>query len=415
MSSQFLETEERVKLSNSILANIYEFSGGTTRDRRVLLENADLHKFLPGLDLNGIPRTVAGSIVNKLETHGFLAERPNYHALGALLSYLLTLGELSQDDSKFVAGCISKYELVRDPNYLAELREKYSLSEPAVPVDGPTPVLSTPNVDVTADEPDFDPLVEDPDGLEKIINSADNFLDMVGLAGAIYSGQAVGRIEIPEGKAQGTGFLVGPNLLLTNQHVLKSQDVLSQAVIRFDYMQDLKGISPSTGRTFRFDPNFYFASPPGELDYALVKLDGEPLREIAVGDEVDSLAPLELLRHGKHRGYLVIAPRFLQKDDRVNIIQHPNGNPLKVVLTQNYVQRDMTDTRVHYVADTLPGSSGSAVFNSLWEVVALHHAGGPYPPDKTLGEARFHVNEGIPMRAILKDFEDKGLMRHLPR
>lgn len=417
MPSQFLETQERVKLTNQILVSLYEFSGGTTRDRRVLLEQADLHKFLPGLNLDGIPRTIAGSIVSRLEEHGFLAERPNYHALGALLSYILELGELSQDDSAFVAGLIVKHGLVHDPNYLARLREQHNISEATDPVDESVTPLAKPDAVITTHEPSFEPVMEDQEGLEAIINSADNFLDIVGLAGAIYSAQAVGRIEIPEGTAHGTGFLIGPDLLLTNQHVLKNSGILSEAVIRFDYMQDLKGISPSSGRVFRFQPDFYHASLPGELDYALVKLDGEPLKDIAVGDELDSLAPLELLRQGKHRGYLVLAPRQLQHYSRVNIIQHPNGNPLKAVMTQNYVQRDMTETRVHYVADTMGGSSGSAVFNSQWEVVALHHSGAPYPPDPTLKKwkADFRVNEGIPMRAILKDFEAKGLMRHLPR
>jgi V8-like Glu-specific endopeptidase len=32
--------------------------------------------------------------------------------------------------------------------------------------------------------------------------------------------------------------------------------------------------------------------------------------------------------------------------------------------------------RVQYLTDTLPGSSGSPVFDADWNVVALHHSGG---------------------------------------
>jgi hypothetical protein len=123
---------------------------------------------------------------------------------------------------------------------------------------------------------------------------------------------------------------------------------------------------------------------------------------------------------GKHRGYLVLASGIFPKHFRVNIIQHPDGKPMKVVLTQNYVVHS-TESRVQYVADTMGGSSGSPVFNQKWEVVALHHSGSPYPPEslaaaaKKAWKGRYRVNEGIPMRAILKDFEDKGITRFLPR
>ena len=74
-------------------------------------------------------------------------------------------------------------------------------------------------------------------------------------------------------------------------------------------------------------------------------------------------------RRGRHRGYLLVSPAKIVEHERVNIIQHPNGNPQKVVLTQNYVLADMSADRVHYLADTLPGSSGSPVLSGWlgWE------------------------------------------------
>lgn len=93
MAPTVLRPEERQRLSNQILAKLYEFSGGTPRYRRVLSEQAGLSRFLGGLDLHGMARTVAGRIVNRFEPYGLLLpERPNYHALGSLLSFLLTIG-----------------------------------------------------------------------------------------------------------------------------------------------------------------------------------------------------------------------------------------------------------------------------------------------------------------------------------
>ncbi len=262
--------------------------------------------------------------------------------------------------------------------------------------------------------PTFDTDVADPEALEKIINSEDNFLDIDMLAGAIYTAQAVGRVEMPRGRAKGTGFLVGPDLLLTNQHVLTEQGTLEAAVVRFDYHADADGVV-SKGRVFKINPDFYLASPSTELDFALVRLEGAPLADRALNEGEADMTYLELLRLGRHRGYLLLAPNMITKDERINIIQHPNGNPQKAVLTQNYVIADMADDRVHYLADTMPGSSGSPILNRHWEVVGLHHAGGPHPPQLSAAlqkalKGHYKFNEGIPMRSILTRIE-----RYLPR
>ena len=150
--------------------------------------------------------------------------------------------------------------------------------------------------------------------------------------------------------------------MLTNYHVFKNKEMLASAVVRFDYHANADGAT-TQGRVYEFQPDFYIGSPDKELDFALVKIKGEPLadRKLEPGDE--DLGYLELLRRGRHRGYLLLAPRDIVEHERVNIIQHPNGNPQKVVLTQNYVLANMSADRVHYLADTQPGSSGSPVLN----------------------------------------------------
>jgi V8-like Glu-specific endopeptidase len=227
-------------------------------------------------------------------------------------------------------------------------------------------------------------------------------------------------VEQPQGNPLGTGFLIGPDLLLTNQHVLETKACLADAIARFGYAVDSSGVA-SEGHVIPIEPGFYEASPAEQLDYALVRLKAAPLQALR-GDGKGLNQPVnELLRQGKHRGYLVLAARELRKEERINIIQHPGGDPLKVVLTQNRIALDMTANRIQYVADTMNGSSGSPVLNQHWEVVALHHSGQPYPPDglvqtlKRAWKGKFRINEGIPMKAILKEFETRDLLRLLPR
>lgn len=412
MAEQFLSTNDRIKLAKT-LEGVYEMQLGPAA-RFGLLDKAGLRRFAPGTDLAQSPGVLAGVLIGKLEPYGMLPNQPNYHALGALVNYVLIQPDTPQDDARFLAGILVKYQLIADTEYLAGLSAQYGIDvQPARQID---PALLPPtDAPAPAAEPAFDPVVGDQEALEQIVNSEDNFLDIDMLAGAIYSAQAVGRIELPRGRALGTGFLVGPDLILTNYHVFKSKEMLASAVIRFDYQANADGVV-TQGRLFEIVPDFYVSSPDTELDFALVRLKGEPLAERKMQEGDEGLGYLELLRRGRHRGYLLISPSMIVEHERVNIIQHPNGNPQKVVLTQNYVLTNMSAERVHYLADTQPGSSGSPVLNQHWEVIALHHSGGAHPPQKAsvdlqkLLKGQFKFNEGIPMRAILPKIE-----RYLPR
>jgi V8-like Glu-specific endopeptidase len=413
-----LQNEERSDLVE-FLTGLYDFTDGGPRGRRVFLQQANLSRFLGGMDLTGSSQTFSADLMSRIEDFGYLEpEEPTKHALGALLSYLLTLGDLGSQQKKMLAALIVKYSLIADPVYIEGLRNNYQISQPVV--REPAPANTAPgDKKSVASDPSFTVTLPNQEGLESIINSEDNFLDVSWLFGAIYSAHAVCRIEVPEEAARGTGFLIGPDLMLTNHHVLKSNEYVRDAVARFDYRTDTTGVVAKPGRVVKFDPEFYVWSPAEELDYALVRLQERPLLPSEGADL--NLPLMDLVLKGWHRGYLVTRPDFLKEHDRVNIIQHPNGDPMKVVMTQNYIAADMSASRVHYVADTMEGSSGSPVFNRKWEVVALHHSGRPYPPDDT-GNAskkawknRFRVNEGIPIRAILQDFRDRNVERLLPR
>ncbi len=194
---------------------------------------------------------------------------------------------------------------------------------------------------------------------------------------------------------------------------------MASVTARFDYWADSQGVAPP-GHTFSCDPGFYASSPMLELDYALVRLTEDPLHEFMSAAPWEDLPALELLRKHRHRGYLLASPRRVTDDERVNVVQHPGGSPLKAVLTQNRVAA-VSDTRLQYVADTEPGSSGSPVFDRNWNVIALHHSGQPLGGEKDTSatlkrylRGKFSVNEGIPMTVILKDLEKKGLMALLP-
>ncbi|MCW3997950.1 MAG: serine protease [Candidatus Bathyarchaeota archaeon] len=420
MSNGLLKYEEKRRLIK-IITGLYAFI--RPRSRYIFIkETAGLGRFALNIDLSGTPGMVVTELVSKLEKYGQLPERPKFHALGALLDVILDIAdtEVPQDDKIFIAGLIVQYSLIADSDYISKLCNDYSL--PDYVIQPPSFEVSPPITrEKISSDPEFEVVIDDEKGLESVINSEDNFLNIHLLYGGIYCSHAVGQIEIPEGTAKGTGFLVGPNLMLTNQHVIKKKKYLQKTIVRFGYINDLSNI-PLRGNVFNFQPNVYHFSPAEELDYALVRLTESPLKDMSKKySNLNDKSIQNLVQQGIHKGYLILVDDLIAKGARVNIIQHPRGGAMKIVMTQNYVVNDMKESRVHYVSDTMDGSSGAPVFNKKWEVVALHHSGKPYPPDSVAGvlkrawKGKFRVNEGIPMRAILEDFHEKGISDLLPK
>ncbi len=248
-----LEIDERHRVIE-IIAGLYDFTDGGARARRVLIQQSNLNRFLPGIDLTGSPQMVAADLMSRIEDFGYLPEEPTKHALGALLNNVLDLGDVPQERKTFIAGLIVKYSLIADPLYVDKLRADYGLAQAVVRKPEPAN-MAPPSSKAIAPAPAFAVDVRDEEGLESIINSEDNFLDVSWLFGALYSAQAVCRIEIPEDTAKGTGFLVGPDIVLTNYHVLKSVDYVKEATVRFDYRADGTGVVSNPGRLFKLQPD----------------------------------------------------------------------------------------------------------------------------------------------------------------
>lgn len=203
----------------------------------------------------------------------------------------------------------------------------------------------------------------EPVGLERVLGTSD-FLGISFLERGLQVARTVGRVSIrgrtgsPIG--YGTGFMVGPRLLITNNHVLGDASQAGDSVVEFDYFVRADG-SPSTIKVFNLQPEVFFRTDP-ELDFTLV----------AVAEVGASGTPLSA------QGWNQLIPDEGKAiiGQWVNIIQHPNGEPKQLVLRNNEIV-DTPDRFLTYKTDTSPGSSGSPVYNDQWEVVALHHAGKP--------------------------------------
>lgn len=224
--------------------------------------------------------------------------------------------------------------------------------------------------------------------MERIINQSDLF-PIAHLQAGLDVSKAVCRISIRSQSGQlesyGTGFLVAPNLLLTNNHVLETSEAAMYAVAEFNYEDDVH-FMPRDIISFRLDPEALFITDEA-LDFTLVAVEENNQHAIPLTDF----------------GYLPLLPKpgKILEGEYVTIIQHPNGGPKAITIRENEVKFISSDF-VHYVSDTEPGSSGSPVFNDQWVVVALHHAGIPDPNDPT----KWIANEGIRISSIIQHLSE---------
>ena len=179
----------------------------------------------------------------------------------------------------------------------------------------------------------------------------------------------------------GTGFLIAPDLMMTNHHVIPDPATAADSVAEFNYQHDFEGKLLPTCR-YGLDAERFHSSPT--LDYTIVGVSADPGKPSLEGWGRVLLNPHADPVPGEH----------------VIIVQHPNGGLKQIVLTANQVV-NLWEYRLHYTTDTMPGSSGAPVFNDLWQVIAIHHGGGGLQMNAK-GDKRF-VNEGILMSAIKSD------------
>lgn len=200
---------------------------------------------------------------------------------------------------------------------------------------------------------------------ERVLGKDDILLIGFLFAG-MHAARSVGRIrlQLREGMRLGTGFLVSPTMVLTNNHVLASPGEAAPAEIDFEAL-NIVG-QPRSTTVCDFDPDrFFFTSE--KLDITIVALAETPkVRAATAGLGWHPMVGQE----GK-----------IRIGDPVNIIQYPGGKLKSVVLHNSNLMHLQNEGELHpfcwYTSDTERGSSGAPVFNNRWEVIGVHHRSIP--------------------------------------
>jgi S1-C subfamily serine protease len=189
---------------------------------------------------------------------------------------------------------------------------------------------------------------------------------------ALAARSAVGKIESPKGIGIGTGVLIGKNLLLTCNHIF-SKSQAKQAWVRFNYTSGSYDLDSDV-----FELDLDTATRSSQLDYALVRVKGEPKQRTA--NLIDAI---------------------LDSSQEIRLIHHPQGQYIVISGLGQIVQ--VGEDYIDHNVSTDEGSSGAPIFNRDWQLVAIHRgnlgigrAGRSLEPGTT---------SGVPLRAFWKNIQ----------
>lgn len=156
-----------------------------------------------------------------------------------------------------------------------------------------------------------------------------------------------------------TGFMVSPDVMVTNQHCISTATVCASAYATFGYERDAAG-KLSAGEDFRCKSLLDYDAG---LDFAAIQLSGSP------GD------------HARW-GHLQWSEHPIALNDSLVLIQHPAGDPKRAavqgcsVSTVDAVgKKTGVNTDFGHRCDTMTGSSGSPTLDTSMKVLGLHHMG----------------------------------------
>jgi hypothetical protein len=223
-------------------------------------------------------------------------------------------------------------------------------------------------------------------------------------SGAILAVRRVCKIEVvdKDGKlSSGTGFLVGPQAVLTNWHVIEpaldaegKAEKAAKVVVVFDHLQVRGSNDNEVAADWLIGSSKY---------HPIEKPTKELLAVNAPADGFDTYLDYAVIRLarplGRERGYYALdpahKPSVAAKGSQVLLFQHPGG--LKMFTAWGAGTSLLPtgiETRLRHTANATVGSSGGLLLDKDFKPVALHQCGFTDPAGNGV------INGAIPTSCI---------------
>lgn len=195
---------------------------------------------------------------------------------------------------------------------------------------------------------------------------------------------AIGNLDIPLYESRCSGFLISPDVLMTNQHCIETQIHAWDVSVKFNFLQD---VPDNLRQEFKCNE---FIGMNKELDFALLRCKGRP---------------------GELVGYLSLDTEDVLIKDPAYVIQqncnhkeNDDCEPYKKVAFGEIQKTNVRNKiiRLQHNIDSMAGSSGSPLFSKFnHKVVAIHHAG---VTSNGVGLKNYAVKMSKIVPAIKRDF-----------
>ncbi len=180
---------------------------------------------------------------------------------------------------------------------------------------------------------------------------------------------AMGRVckVLRNGSGIGTGFLVGPDLVMTCAHVFPPGTPPADWSVVFDYLSAEQTLASLPALAVMAECAH---STTDQFDFVVLRIDP------AV--------------KGQNRGFFSPADYNVSDGEPMFLLQMPKADQPVSLNVGVLADANENTGQIAYTANTAPGSSGSPVFNAAWQLVAMHYHG-----------QHGVANHGIWMKAIL--------------
>ncbi len=163
----------------------------------------------------------------------------------------------------------------------------------------------------------------------------------------------------------GTGFLIGKDLIMTNNHVLASLEAARGAKALFFYTSTTQKVEVD------LDPDDFFhtSKTPDQLGF-------EPTKKGYLDFTIIAIQSHPKITEISHLAFSIFGTSIPLAQSHANMIHHPldQGSTYQKISFRENLVKEIAIHSLHYTTASMPGSSGAPVMDDEGNLIALHRA-----------------------------------------